>query len=139
MSIEEFIIDQNECVYRLEKYLKELNFNRSADFEKEFKSLKENIKNNYIFDDTVTEDNCDAISKKVVRHDGTLTFITQNEIDVLLTAYTLNNIQNDNKKVKIHVGKMIHIEEFGDFGSKEKPWIKSRTTHKIPIKFEYLD
>ena len=105
MSIKEFIIDQNECVYRLEKYLKELNSNSNANFKKEFKLLKENIKNNYVFDDTVTEDNCDAISKKVVRHDGTLAFITQNEVDVLLTAYTLNNIQNDNKKVNFLLGK----------------------------------
>ena len=42
-----------------------------------------------------------------------------------------------NYDVKYTVGNFILNEEYGDFGTGEKPWMRSRFTAMLPIKCEF--
>ena len=79
--------------------------------------------------------------------DGTLAFMTDlmrdcfNKIVGLQTCNVTkipSDFQENPFKYEISyiVGNFVCCEEFGDFGTEEKPWMKSRFTVMLPIKFD---
>ena len=79
--------------------------------------------------------------------DGTLAFMTDLMKDCfnkVVNFQTCNitkipsDFQEDSFKyaVSYTVGNFVCCEEFGDFGTEEKPWMKSRFTVMWPIKFD---
>ena len=79
--------------------------------------------------------------------DGTLAFMDELAtvcFNKILGAQTVNaekmpnDFMDDPFKYEMHytIGDFVCCEEFGDFGTEEKPWMKSRFTVMLPIKFD---
>ena len=79
--------------------------------------------------------------------DGTIAFMTDlmkdcfNKIVGLQTC-NIKKLPSDFQEnpfkyeISYTVGNFVCCEEFGDFGTEEKPWINSRFTVMLPIKFD---
>ena len=79
--------------------------------------------------------------------DGTLSFMTDLMKDcfnkvVGFQTCNVTKIPSDFQEnpfkyeISYTVGNFVCCEEFGDFGTEEKPWIQSRFTVMLPIKFD---
>lgn len=79
--------------------------------------------------------------------DGTLVFMADLMKDCFnkVISYQTCNVKklpSDFQKepfkyeISYTVGNFVCCEEFGDFGTEEKPWMKSRFTVMLPIKFD---
>lgn len=79
--------------------------------------------------------------------DGTLIFmleLVERVFMKVLRCKTINNEKvpsdfNNNPfdyEICYTVGDFVICDEYGDFGTKEKPWMKSRFTVMLPIKFD---
>ena len=79
--------------------------------------------------------------------DGTYIFMTelmQNVFKKLAYCKTINNekVSSDfnnypfDYEICYTVGNFVVCNEYGDFGTEEKPWMKSRFTVMLPIKFD---
>lgn len=81
--------------------------------------------------------------------DGTLIFMSELVERVFLKVLhcqTVNsekvpsNFKNDpfNYEICYTVGNFVICDEYGNFGTEEKPWMKSRFTVMLPIKFDVV-
>lgn len=81
--------------------------------------------------------------------DGTLIFmdeLIQKVFLKLMQIQTINNEKvpddfNENPfiyEILYTVGNFVICDEYGDFGTEEKPWLKSRFTVMLPIKFDII-
>ena len=79
--------------------------------------------------------------------DGTLLFLYEQGAIIINKIFTLSTfnkekITNDyennpfNYDFYYTVGNFVVCDEHGDFGTKEKPWMRSRFTTMLPIKFD---
>jgi len=104
-----------------------------------------------IYYDTNTEFNYFSMSRNC--NDGTLIFDFEAMQDVLIKVLScstynkavLAEVPNDREYIDTHhykytIGNIVLCQEYGDeFGTKEKPWMKRRTTALLPIKFEVVE
>ncbi len=78
-------------------------------------------------------------------HDGTLLHISlgvQKLINSIYTAATYNKAigePNSNKICSYIYGNPVILNEYGDFGTENKPWLCERTTILIPIEYHLDD
>ena len=78
-------------------------------------------------------------------HDGTLLFISygvQELINRIYSAATYNKLIGEPQKNKIAsyiYGNSIILNEYGAFGTENKPWLSERTTILIPIEYHLED
>lgn len=81
--------------------------------------------------------------------DGTLIFIDELIQKVFLKVMQIQTVNNEkvpdgfNENPFIYelvytVGNFVICDEYGDFGTEEKPWLKSRFTVMLPIKFDVI-
>lgn len=81
--------------------------------------------------------------------DGTLTFIGELIEKVLLKVIQIQTVNNDkipedfnrnpfNYDILYTVGNFVICDEYWDFGTDDKPWLYSRFTVMLPIKFEVI-
>lgn len=81
-------------------------------------------------------------------HDGTLLFVVDCIKELIYKPFSLQtcniyNAPNDitsnwyNYDYKYVIGDVVYINEFGDFGTDEKPWIHTHTVAAMPIAFYY--
>ena len=90
------------------------------------------------------------VSTETVVCDGTLWFVGQC-IESIIQKITLHQTCNINKmnpeifnkssiyNVKYTIGNFVLMSECGDFGTEEKPWLHSRYTVMLPIKYEVYE
>lgn len=78
--------------------------------------------------------------------DGTLLFAEElfsKILNKLIKAETVNKEKYKQVpyggEIVYTVGNFVMCEEFGDFGTKEKPWLNSRFTVMLPIKFDVIE
>ena len=78
-------------------------------------------------------------------HDGTLLFISlgvQELINSIYNGATYNKLIGEPQKNKICsyiYGNPVILNEYGDFGTEDKPWLCERTTVIIPIEYHLED
>ena len=79
------------------------------------------------------------------KHDGTLLFISkgiQELINRIYGAATYNKLigaPKENSIASYVYGNPIILNEYGDFGTEDKPWLCERTTILIPIEYHLDD
>lgn len=78
-------------------------------------------------------------------NDGTLLFCLEsisNNLNKILRASTYKNgckSPIESKHIKYTIGNTIVVNECGDFGTEEKPWLHQRTTVITPIKYDVIE
>ena len=87
--------------------------------------------------------NFDYFTSESCIHDGTAYFIVccmEKVMNKVLNASTYNKLLFNDKDIlnaqtiKYIIGNFVILDEFGDFSTKEKPWLKDRTTILLPLK-----
>ena len=78
-------------------------------------------------------------------HDGTLYFVMEcvnrcmnNVLGAATCDARLRREIVNGCTIRYTVGNFVMSNEYGDFGSAEKPWLKSRTTVLLPLKQEVV-
>jgi hypothetical protein len=77
--------------------------------------------------------------------DGTLLFMEELCLDILNKVFRLQTINKEKvnantdlfkNEIIYTVGNFVVCTEYGDFGTEDKPWLNSRFTVMLPIKFD---
>ena len=73
-------------------------------------------------------------------HDGTLLFIEEAYEKIMrsvLAGYTYYLPSGTPKgNIRYKLGNFVMLNEYGNFGNKERPWLHERTTVLLPIRYE---
>lgn len=103
------------------------------------------INNNYIeFEVNIkfsSDDDFDYFSSDSCIHDGTLMFVKDccdRVISKICTGNTYPLVglpPRNGSKIEYTVGRFVVLNEYGEFGTEEKPWLRERTTVILPIKY----
>ena len=102
-----------------------------------YKDIAPEIHISLSFDDSADKDYF-ASSSSI--HDGTALFFLQHYEHLILkvlrgdTYFTPKGPPKQN--IHYSIGNFVILNELGDFGGAEKPWMHSRTTMLLPLKYE---
>lgn len=118
----------------------------STTFGGNYNGVSGNLKNNIAY---IPDAEFEYFTMESCRCDGTLIFMQElmgTILTKLLGVKTYNNetIPDDVYSniwaydINYTVGNFVLNEEFGDFGTDDKPWMQSRFTAMLPIKCEWV-
>ena len=98
-------------------------------------SPKDNVQ--IVFDENVE---LDYFSSQSCCHDGTILFELETYMEIVARIVTGKSYfiskGEPQKYTKYTIGNFVCLNEYGNFGTEEKPWMHQRTTIMLPVKYE---